>query len=409
MKKLLALFAGALAVIAALVLAPAAFADSDDPVIVHAPQSYEWMEGATAMYFCEVEGDPAKLYTYRWHIVYQGKDYLMSEANGSQPWEAGAGASYGPNKDSYSFGGIGKELDGAEIYCVVSNSTGMTESPHAMIMVRSGSFFFPPEITAPVTVTCMQGEKVALTVKASCRSGNVSEKGDFLSYEWMECGTPSVESAILIGWKTGNIPTDPTYYPSTDVAGTFYYVCRVYDGQGGSMENESYSNVITLVVNPGAHAGGSGDMPSGSGGSGSGGGSGSSGSGGGIISSSTGGGGNSVTVTTDPGTSGGGNSVTVTTDPGTSGEPNQGNQGNQGGSAGMATGVIIAIACGALVLAALIAAIVILALKNKKTKEEIAKAKGGVHTGGAHAGGAHVAGAHAKPEAPAPESDDDWK
>ena len=395
MKKLLALLAGSLAVAATLAFAAPALASDDNPVIIHAPQSYEWMEGASASYYCEVEGDPAKLYTYRWHIVYQGKDYLMSEANGSQPWEAGAGASYGPNKDSYFFNGIGAELDGAEIYCVVSNSTGMTESPHAMIMVRSDSFFYPPEITAPVMVTCMQGEAVTLSVEATCRSGNVSEKGDHLTYEWMECGTPSLESAILIGWKTGDTPTGSTYNPPTDVAGTYYYVCRVYDGQGESMENESYSNIITVVVNPGAHAGGSGDMPSSGSGSGS----------GGIASSSTGGGGNSVTVTTDPGTSG--NSGTQS---GTSGKPSQGNQGGNTGSAGMATGIIIAIVCGALVLAALIVAIVILALKNKKTKEEIAKAKGEVRSGGAHAGGAHVAGAHVKPEVPvSATTDDDWK
>ena len=50
MKKLLALLVGSLAVAATLAFAAPAFAASDNPVIVHAPQSYLWSQGDDAEY-----------------------------------------------------------------------------------------------------------------------------------------------------------------------------------------------------------------------------------------------------------------------------------------------------------------------------------------------------------------------
>ena len=186
MKKVLALLGGSLAMAAALAFAAPALAASDDPVILHAPQSYQWVEDNSAEYFCTVEEDQAKLFSYQWHIVYNGVDYLVAEANGSRPWEAGAGIAYGVDGDRCFFTGIGTALDGAEIYCVVSGSTGSVESPHARIMVTADNLFYPPEIQAPVTVGTTLGHKVLLEVTGKPRSGNVSEKGDFITYEWMQ-------------------------------------------------------------------------------------------------------------------------------------------------------------------------------------------------------------------------------
>ena len=409
MKKLLALLVGSLAVAATLAFAAPAFAASDDPVIVHAPQSYLWSQGDDAEYFCTVEGDPAKLFTYTWHIVYEGKDYVMHGPTGADAWETPEPAKdYGVDGDRCYFKGIRTWLDGADIYCVVSRATGSVTSPVAKIMVTKEKLFFPPEITAPVEVFADVGEKVTLTVKGSCRSGNVTETKDFITYEWMECGTPNMESAILIGWKTGDLIATPSFSPSTAAEGVFYYICRVTDGAGNAMENVSYSNVIKLTVQAVSGAPGSGSGSGSGGGSGSGSG---SGSGGGTIISSSTGGGTSVTVTTDGSDP---HSVTVTTDPGNQGtEPG----GNGGGDSSMNVGRIVLFAAIGLVAAALIAAIVILALKNKKTKDAIDALDGGTRT---RAGGAHAVGAHAKPQAPAPtkaepeapvpgKADDDWK
>ena len=393
MKRIAAVLTGMLMAVAMFAFAPSALAD--DLSILHAPQSYQWCAADNAEYFCTVEGDPAKLFTYRWHIVYQGTDYVINDADGSAPWELVAGV-FGTDADRCYFDAIDPALDGSEIYCTVADATDVVESPHAIIMVREAAGFFPPEISAPVWVETHVGQKVMIGVTTSSRSGNVSEKGDGLTYEWMRCSSPDLFSAQVYFDDNGNPITTSLFVPPVDKSGIFYYVCRVIDGAGTDMENVSYSNIIEFVVNADMSAkppsgdpsdGGSGSgSSSGSGGGSSSGSGGSSSSGssiGSIVSSTTTSGSNSVTVTTggstDPGKGDNPGTGDTVSKP-DNGNENNGNNGSNGSSGVISTGLIVGIIVGVVVLAALIAVIIILAVKNKKMKEQ-----GGAHSRGSHA------------------------
>lgn len=261
-KNLLAVLLATVAAAAALVMLPAA-ALADGTEITHAPQSYQWRVGDMAEYFCEAD-DPAGLFTYDWHIIYGGKDYRYFDLDGSTPFEKADPANmWGADGNRFYFAGISSVMDGAQIYCNVTRSSGTTPSPVATIMVTQGKVFEAPEMVAPVLVHGTVGQPVSLTVKATSR---VSEGKGWLTYEWMTCGVSDLFSAQLIGAKSGDLETEPTYTFTPSEPGVFYFVCRVTEGPGGAgatNENVSYTNIIEVVVE--AATGGASGTESGSG------------------------------------------------------------------------------------------------------------------------------------------------
>lgn len=224
------------------------------PEILRAPMNLRWNAGDFAWYQCVCSNDLGhEKFNYEWFIVYNGTTYPVG-VNGSMsdPWWnfVDKNGNSGTIGNTIMLDKIQTGLDGAEIYCVVSNSNGdETPSPRATIMVSSSTIFTPPEITeAPVYLTCFKGDEIELKVSAKPTSGNVTEKKDFITYYWYETTTGRLEDIQLI-FDGENDMTGKTYKPPTNEPGMYYYVCGVFDGENEpSMCNYSYTNIIALDV-----------------------------------------------------------------------------------------------------------------------------------------------------------------
>ena len=107
---------------------------SDYPMITRQPQNLVYPEGAVAIYSVEATGSDL---TYHWYIEFEGTIYdpMDIETIMSQPWTAYAGSGWGlsPDGSAFFFEGIMAGLNGAQIYCEVSNSTGFATSRPAII------------------------------------------------------------------------------------------------------------------------------------------------------------------------------------------------------------------------------------------------------------------------------------
>ena len=247
-KRTLSFIIAAVLVIIPL-LAASAFASADEtPLITQAPGNLQWPEGSLATYKCVCENDPGhEKFIYEWHIVYEGKDYTVSGM--SDPW-----CDYVDKSNSGTVGNavflsnINHGLNGAEIYCVVKNHNISVSTPQSTIFIIDEDKFTPPDITAPVYVTCMQGDVLDLRVKGSGTAGNVSLTRDYISYHWYSSPTGSVNNIIPIETDK-DIYENNVYRVDTSAPGTYYYVCGVFDGVDNmNMCNRSYSNVITVEI-----------------------------------------------------------------------------------------------------------------------------------------------------------------
>ncbi|MBO4868856.1 MAG: bacterial Ig-like domain-containing protein [Clostridia bacterium] len=253
MKKAICLMLAA-ALVAALVPAlmlTASAATDEFPLIESAPKNVCWPEGTMAAYQCVCSNDKGhEKFSYNWFITFDGKEYPIGVGSKStDPWRKYvdfSGGMTGTIGNVLWLDKVQKGLDGSLMRCTVSSKT-QSSTVYFRIMVGDSTMFSPPDITAPVFVTCDQGEDITLTVSGKPTSGNVTEIKDFITYQWYESPDYDIYNikAIIDGDDTHN---GKTYKPDTSEPGTYFYACGVFDGEGEPMANYSYSNMIIVEV-----------------------------------------------------------------------------------------------------------------------------------------------------------------
>lgn len=222
--------------LAAAMLVPVSAAEK--PVITLQPQNCVYPEFASALWSVGATGENL---SYDWYIVYNGTAYRTADALAeNHPWLNGVtGSGYGSNEagDTFFVEGIGSALDGALIYCVVSNEAGSVTSESAYISVDGKKS--PPRLKVPASVTVEQETVVKLFCEAEA-SGDDSVS----SYAWFETPTGQLKDIVTIGSYGGQPEENPVLVCDTSTPGTRYYVCYVMTKLGGV----AYSSVIPVTV-----------------------------------------------------------------------------------------------------------------------------------------------------------------
>jgi hypothetical protein len=248
LKKIIAVLIAAAAVILPLLSVCSIAMAAETPIIEEAPKNLQWPEGSLASYQCVCENDKGhEKFIYEWHIVFEGKDYKFNALN--DPWcDYVDKSNSGTIGNAIFFGDINHGLNGAEVYCVVKSGNISVSTPKATIFIIEEGKFTPPSITAPVYVKCEKNDVIDLYVKGTTTAGNVSLTRDYISYHWYSTEKGTVNDMIPL--ETGNdIYENNVFRVDTSAAGTFYYVCGVFDGVDNyEMCNRSYTNVITVEV-----------------------------------------------------------------------------------------------------------------------------------------------------------------
>ena len=206
--------------------------------IIHQPQNMVFPENASAYWTVEATGENL---VYDWFIVYKGVAYnTITSFDDNHPWLEGVvGDGYGRNDvgNGFFINGIGSALDGAEIYCVVSNGTGSVTSKSAYISV--GGKKSPPQLTVPASVTIERDKVLKLHCDAKAADGD-----SIKSYTWYETASGEMKDIIAIGAKEGYTEENSILVCDTTQPGTRYYVCYVETELGG----RAYSSVIPVTV-----------------------------------------------------------------------------------------------------------------------------------------------------------------
>ena len=233
MKKLICI----LFVLAFCLVPLSAGATPDGPVITMQPQSPSYPEYSVAIYTVKAEGENL---TATWYIEYEGKTYNASQIGGAmQPWEAYAGESYGAktiddNTFAFVFEGIGKELSGAQIWCVIED--GHYDVPSTVAYITVGDYATPPEILdIPSSITAQQGAEAE--IRCIAKSSDESQ----LSFTWYVSDSgllPDIRS-VDRGEETSDFLLCSTEYP-----GTYYYICGITTSAGGA----AYSSPVEVIV-----------------------------------------------------------------------------------------------------------------------------------------------------------------
>ena len=215
----------------------AAVAAPEGPVITLQPQNPCYPEYSVAIYTVKATGNNLQA---TWYIQFEGKTYNASEIGGAmQPWEAYAGESYGAKKIDentfcFVFEGIGGELNGAEIWCVIEDGHYDVVSQHAYINL--GNPATPPEILdIPAQITVTRGQEAE--IRCIARSNSEAQLG----YIWYE--TPTGQLPDIVAMDRGTEYGDFILCDTSQV-GTRYYVCAVNTSQGGI----TYSGVVAVNV-----------------------------------------------------------------------------------------------------------------------------------------------------------------
>lgn len=234
MKKFIALLM--IALLAAAMLVPVSAAEK--PVITLQPQNYIYPEFASALWSVRATGENL---SYDWYIVYNGTAYRTADAFAeNHPWLNGVtGSGYGSNEagDAFFIEGIGSALDGALIYCVVSNEAGSVTSESAYISVSGKKS--PPWLNVPASVTVEQETVLKLFCEAEAAEGD-----SVSSYAWFETPTGQLKDIVAMGSYGDQPEEDPVLVCDTSTPGTRYYVCYVMTKLGGC----AYSSVIPVTV-----------------------------------------------------------------------------------------------------------------------------------------------------------------
>lgn len=202
------------------------------------PQNMVFPENSSAYWTVEATGDDL---VYDWFIVYKGVAYNTTRSFvENHPWQEGVvGDGYGRNDvgNGFFINGIGSALDGAEIYCVVSNKTGSVTSRSAYISV--GGTKSPPQLKVPASVTVEKDKVLKLHCSAEASGGDKIK-----TYTWYETASGELKDIVAVGAKEGYTEDAPILVCDTTKTGTRYYVCYVETSLGG----RAYSSVIPVTV-----------------------------------------------------------------------------------------------------------------------------------------------------------------
>lgn len=210
-----------------------------EPKITMQPYSAHYPEYSVASYTVKATGTNLSC---TWFMEYQGVTYNISQIGGSytqQPWEGYAGESYGPFQDNsntftYFFNGIGAELAGAKIWCVIEDGHYDVKSQPAYITVQGNAL--PPIIHEfPSEIIAERGEYVELRCVAS------SPGDEQINWIWYETSTGQLPNIMAI--EDASSYSD-SYICDTSAIGTRYYVCGVTSTEGGL----NYTNVCAVTV-----------------------------------------------------------------------------------------------------------------------------------------------------------------
>ena len=235
MKKLTCL----LLVILLLCAAVPAFAETA-PIIVHQPQNPTYPEYSVAEYSVTVCGDNLQCAWYMW---FEGSLYKISDTStGIQPWEVYAGETYGPTESAegdfttftYTFGGIGPELDGSTIYAEITNGEVVVYSANAYVSVVEGDAM-PPKTVVPASMEVEQGTVLDLYCSATAPDGGE------LSYVWYETTTGDFRDMMAIN---RGAETNDTLRIDTSEPGLRWFICGVGTSSGGW----AYTSIIPVMV-----------------------------------------------------------------------------------------------------------------------------------------------------------------
>ena len=234
MRKLIPLFLSILLIVSLTVPALAA---SEAPEITLQPQSPNYPAFSVAIYTVKASGNNL---TATWYMEWQGTTYTASDIGGAmQAWEPYAGAAYGARKlddntFSFTFEGIGAELDGAYIWCVIEDGHYDVVSEKVRINVSSEKT--PPTILdVPAQLTVEQGGEAEIRCIAQA-PGEMQ-----LSFLWYETDTGRMEDMRAVNRGT---ETSDFLFCDTSQIGTRYYICMVETSEGGV----AYSSVIPVTV-----------------------------------------------------------------------------------------------------------------------------------------------------------------
>lgn len=200
--------------------------------ITRQPQNKVFMPGSTATYEIEVDGENLTPDSYHWYIVYEGKTYDTMKYKEGDPWVLAEECGRYTTGNGYWFNGIQPELEGAEIYCVVSDGKKTVTSDRAIIQV-SGTAKPPAIIKVPESVTIPKNYGDGM-LKLACQT----DSPEAYTFQWYETSTGKLQNIIAIDC------TDPIYPLPTSKAGKSYYVCMVTTPDGG----RAYSSVIPVTI-----------------------------------------------------------------------------------------------------------------------------------------------------------------
>lgn len=219
-------------------LALCAMAAPEGPQITMQPQNYVYDVENVAIYTVKASGSNL---TATWYMQWQGEEYTISDIGGAmQPWEPYAGENYGAKKNddntfSFVFEGIGEELNGAYIWCVIEDGHYDVTSQKALISV-SGDYAPPVILQMPAAVTAAQGEAAEIRCVAQTPYEDTQ-----LTYLWYETATGNLQDIIAINRGTED---SDFLICDTSTVGTRYYVCMVQTTEGGT----AYSSVVPVTV-----------------------------------------------------------------------------------------------------------------------------------------------------------------
>ena len=226
-----------LAVLMSCLLAMPAMATPEGPVITLQPQSSNYPHYSVAIYTVKAEGTDLQA---TWYMEWMEKTYTISDIGGAmQEWEAYAGESYGARKVDdntfiFVFEGIERDLDGAYIWCVISDGRNTATSQKCRVSV--GNEHMPPEIVSiPTELTVEQGGEAEIRCTAK------SADGSQLSFLWFETDTGRLEDIRAVNRGT---ETADYLLCDTSAVGTRNYLCMVQSANGGV----TYSSVVSVSV-----------------------------------------------------------------------------------------------------------------------------------------------------------------
>lgn len=208
--------------------------------ITRQPQNSVFPENGSADWSVEAKGSNL---VYEWFIFYKGVSYNTAKSfEENHPWQEGiVGDGYGWSTigNEFFINGIGSALDGAEIYCVVSNEACRVTSQSAYISISGKKS--PPRLTVPASASVEQNKSLKLYCSAEAFNGDTIK-----SYTWYETATGELRDIVAIGTNEGRPQASPTLVCDTSKTGTRYYVCYIQTTLGG----RAYSSVIPVTVTP---------------------------------------------------------------------------------------------------------------------------------------------------------------